>query len=102
MSTAHVMLPLRFPNSGIIAKRRQRGEGVANHGQLPCRAGHPRSGRDQGCRGRPTAASANPQGRPGPRVGAAARKGGACGHDRLRLARSGGAGYRCPASQSRE
>ncbi|RZS28184.1 hypothetical protein BHM03_00061746, partial [Ensete ventricosum] len=28
--------------------RRQRGGGVAYHGQHPCRAGHPRPGRGQG------------------------------------------------------
>ncbi|RWW03938.1 hypothetical protein GW17_00032869 [Ensete ventricosum] len=64
------MHPLRFHNSGIRAKvfvrkndfklrvivlhflaafsqRRQRG-GAASHGQLPCRAGHPRLGCGQG------------------------------------------------------
>ncbi|RWV84293.1 hypothetical protein BHE74_00017012 [Ensete ventricosum] len=42
------MHPLRFPNSDIRAKRRQQGGGAANHGQPPCRAGHPRLGRGQG------------------------------------------------------
>ncbi|RWW06581.1 hypothetical protein GW17_00030081 [Ensete ventricosum] len=67
ISTAHVMHPLRFPNSGIRAKRRQRGGGAASHSQPPSRAGHPRSGRSQGT----------------------LQGGGACGHGGLRLARRG-------------
>ncbi|RWW43252.1 hypothetical protein BHE74_00051114 [Ensete ventricosum] len=38
---------------------------------------------------RPTATRASPQGRPAPLVGAAARMGGTCEHDRLRPTRRG-------------
>ncbi|RZS23249.1 hypothetical protein BHM03_00056143, partial [Ensete ventricosum] len=49
ISTVHVMFPLRFPNSGIIA--RQRGGGAANHGQPPCSTGHPWPDQLQGVAG---------------------------------------------------
>ncbi|RWW53101.1 hypothetical protein BHE74_00040434, partial [Ensete ventricosum] len=42
------MHPLRFPNSGIRAKRKQRGGGAVSHDQPPCGANHPRPGRGQG------------------------------------------------------
>ncbi|RRT32729.1 hypothetical protein B296_00052981 [Ensete ventricosum] len=42
------MHPLKFPNSCIRAKRRQRGGGAASHGQPSCKAGHPWPGCDQG------------------------------------------------------
>ncbi|RRT32587.1 hypothetical protein B296_00051335 [Ensete ventricosum] len=58
------MHPLRFPNSGIRAKR---GGGAASHSQPPCRVDHPRSGRSQGT----------------------LQGGDACGHGGLRLARRG-------------
>ncbi|RWW11551.1 hypothetical protein GW17_00024833 [Ensete ventricosum] len=46
------MLPLKFPNSDIRTKRRQRGGWAVSHGQPPYRVGHPRPGRGQGpCKG---------------------------------------------------
>ncbi|RWW40265.1 hypothetical protein BHE74_00054336 [Ensete ventricosum] len=61
ISATYVMHPLRFPNSGIIAKQRQRGGEAASHGQPPCRAGHPWPGRlrpSSPARGRPITAKA--------------------------------------------
>ncbi|RWV91891.1 hypothetical protein GW17_00045783 [Ensete ventricosum] len=65
------MLPLRFPNSGIRAKQRQRGKRVVGHGQSLCKGGWPWPGPLQGqlamplptIRGWTTAARASPRGR---------------------------------------
>ncbi|RZS22287.1 hypothetical protein BHM03_00055039 [Ensete ventricosum] len=76
---------MRFPNSGIRAKRRQRGGEVASHGRPPTARPRPRAP----TRGRPAAARASPQGRPVQLAGAAARKG-TYRHSRLRPARMGG------------
>ncbi|RWV99329.1 hypothetical protein GW17_00037768 [Ensete ventricosum] len=90
------MLPLRFPNNGIKAKRRQRGGGAASHSQPPCRVGHPWLGRGQGQPAREAGVAhrrSNPQGRSVPFARAAAHWGDVCGNGRLRPARKGGS---CP------
>ncbi|RWW55742.1 hypothetical protein BHE74_00037590 [Ensete ventricosum] len=85
------MLPLRFPNSDIIAKR---GGGVVNHGQAvakaPCK-GVADCGQSQPAREADDARrGSSPQGRPAPLAGVVARRGGAYGHGWLWPARRGG------------
>ncbi|RWW50598.1 hypothetical protein BHE74_00043134 [Ensete ventricosum] len=92
---AHVILPLRFPNSGIRAKRRQRGGGAASHGQPPCRAGHPWLGHSKGPRKEATGCD---QGQPAREAGAA--RGGSSPQGRRLRARiepTKGASCRAPA-----
>ncbi|RZS23021.1 hypothetical protein BHM03_00055860 [Ensete ventricosum] len=91
------MHPLMFPNSGIRAKRRQRGGGAASGGQprLAPMQGQPPTARPRPrtpVRGWPVAAMASPQGRPAAPAGAApVGRSAACGHSRLkRGARKGG------------